>query len=74
MTHTYKRMTSDDVEKLNKAATAEDFKILATSGSIIVDARSLLALALLVGKETTLVASDSANPEDFSKFVKRLNS
>ena len=40
--------------------------------SIIIDAKSLLALFSLIGKTVNLVAPDSADPEKFMNLIKKI--
>lgn len=62
----------EDVLRLNKEATKNLIKILVESGSILVDARSLLALYALIGKKVKLIASDREDAKEFTNFVKRV--
>ena len=63
----------DDVIRLNREATKANCKINVSSDQIVIDARSLLALFALIGREVNLVAPDHANPDDFINFVKRIS-
>ena len=62
----------EDVLRLNREATKNLIKILVESGSILVDARSLLALYALIGKKVKLIASDREDAKEFANFVKRV--
>ena len=62
----------EDIFKLNKLATKESFNLKVSNGSIIIDAKSLLALFSLVGKTVNLVAPDSADPERFMNLIKKI--
>ena len=62
----------EDVLRLNREATKNLIKILVESGSILVDARSLLALYALIGKKVKLIASDREDAKEFVNFVKRV--
>lgn len=62
----------EDVLRLNKEATKNLIKILVESGSILVDARSLLALYALIGKKVKLIASDREDAKEFADFVKKV--
>lgn len=62
----------EDVLRLNREATKNLIKILVESGSILVDARSLLALYALIGKKVKLIASDREDAKEFADFVKKV--
>ncbi|NCB62445.1 MAG: hypothetical protein EOM52_02350 [Clostridia bacterium] len=63
----------EDVENLNKVASQQNFDMSVSCGSVIVDARSLLALFTLIGSKVSLVAPDEVSHKDFSKLIKRMN-
>ena len=62
----------EDVIKLNNFAAEEDYNLSVSSGNIMVDAKSLLALFTLVGKSAILVAPDHLNPNRFMKLIKKM--
>jgi hypothetical protein len=72
MVHPITLKTKEDVLRLNDLATKENFNLKVSTGSIIIDAKSLLALFALIGKKVNLVASDRADPETFSNFIKKI--
>jgi hypothetical protein len=58
---------------LNEMATKYDGKLTVNCGSTIVDARSLLALFALIGRQgIKLVAPDHENPNKFIEIVKKI--
>ena len=61
-----------DILRLNELATKESFSLKVSNGSIIIDAKSLLALFSLIGKTVNLVAPDSADPERFMNLIKKI--
>lgn len=62
-----------EANKLNKAALDYGDDLTVTSGSVIIDPRSLLALIALVGTgKVNLVAPDHANPEKFAEFLQKI--
>ena len=61
-----------DILRLNELATKESFNLKVSNGSIIIDAKSLLALFSLIGKTVNLVAPDSADPEKFRNLIKKI--
>lgn len=72
MVYSTELKNKEDVLRLNKEATKNLIKILVESGSILVDARSLLALYALIGKKVKLIASDREDAKEFTNFVKRV--
>lgn len=68
----YKIKSLEDIYKLNKLASREDFNIYISVNSTMLDAKSLLALFTLLGKEINLVAPDHIDSAKFIKFVSRL--
>ena len=64
-------MTVSLVKKINEAAIKEDFDVKVSCGSVIVDAKSFLALLTLIGKNVNLVTSDSVNPKEFLSFARK---
>ena len=61
-----------DILRLNELATKESFNLKVSNGSIIIDAKSLLALFSLIGKTVNLVAPDSTDPERFRSLIKKI--
>ena len=64
--------TKKDILRLNELATKESFNLKVSNGSIIIDAKSLLALFSLIGKTVNLVAPDGADPERFRSLIKKI--
>jgi hypothetical protein len=65
--------TVEDAQTVCKVACEQDFNIYVSSGTIIVDARSLLGLFALLGCKSNLVAPDSVDYRCFVKTIKRMN-
>ena len=61
------------ITRLCNVACEEGLDISVSKGSVIVDARSILALFALMGSRVTLIAPDNANPTEFMRAVKRMN-
>ena len=62
-----------DVKQLNDIACNQNFDLTVSSGSTIVNARSILALFALIGKPVSLVAPDHIDPDKFISLIKKLN-
>lgn len=65
--------TVEDAKIISEVASRQDFPMNISSGTIIVDARSLLGLFTLLGKKSNLVAPDSVDYNCFNKVIKKLN-
>ncbi|MCQ2432154.1 MAG: HPr family phosphocarrier protein [Clostridia bacterium] len=66
--------TLDDAKRINRIATKCPFDIFVESRSIRVNAKSLLGLMILLGKQDLmLVASDRANAKEFAKLTEHLS-
>ena len=73
MVYATRLSTAEDAIKLNRLATAQSFNVTVTNGkTLVIDAKSLLALFTMIGKDVNLVAPDHASPEEFMDFVKKL--
>ena len=57
------------VEKINRLACDAPYEVWLSSGSVMLDARSLLGLYALIGKRVHVVAEDDVNPAAFSRLV-----
>ena len=68
----YKIESKEDLYRLSELATKENYPILIRVGNDLIDAKSLLALFTIIGKEVNLVAPDHVNGESFVNFIKRL--
>ena len=60
------------VEKINKLACETPYEVWLSSGSIMLDARSLLGLFALVGKKAHVVVEDYVTPRSFQKLVTKM--
>ena len=60
------------VEKINQLACETPYEVWLSSGSIMLDARSLLGLFALVGKKDHVVVEDYVTPRSFQKLVTKM--
>lgn len=60
------------VEKINRLACDAPYEVWLSSGSVMLDARSLLGLFALVGKRAQVVVEDSVTPRSFQKLVTKM--
>jgi hypothetical protein len=72
MNYPFKVETKEDLYKLSELASKEDFNIYLSTSTALFDAKSLLALFTILGKEVSLIAPDHANAEKFAKFIEKL--
>lgn len=74
MNYPYKIDTQNDLYRLSELASHEDFNVYISTDSTLIDAKSLLALFSILGKEINLVAPDHADSTKFAKFIEKLQS
>ncbi len=60
------------VEKINQLACDAPYEVWLSSGSVMLDARSLLGLFALVGKKAHVVVEDYVTPRSFQKLVTKM--
>lgn len=65
--------SKEDLYRFSELASKEDYGIYITTAYGQLDAKSLLALFTILGKDVNIVASDCAKPEDFRAFIDRYN-
>lgn len=73
MTYPFRIESKEDLLRLSELASKEDFSIYLSTSSETFDAKSLLALFNILGKEVSLTAPDHVNAEKFTKFIEKLN-
>lgn len=71
MTSTVKFNTHKDIIRFSELASKEDFNILISTAFGQLDAKSLLALFTLLGKDVTVVAPDSTDVNKFNEFLNK---
>ena len=60
------------VEKINHLACQAPYEVWLSSGTVMLDARSLLGLFALVGKKAYVVVEDDVNPRVLDRLVARI--
>jgi hypothetical protein len=68
----YKINAVEDLYKLSDLACKEDFPVYISTPYGQIDARSVLGLFTVIGKDIHLVAPDHADVKDFHKFLDKL--
>lgn len=71
--HPFKVESKEDLQRLSELASKEDYNIYLSTSTAMFDAKSLLALFTILGKEVSLIAPDHADSEKFTKFIEKLN-
>ena len=72
MIYPYTFNSKEELFRLSELASREDFPIYISTPYGQLDARSILGLFSIKGKEINLVAPDSANDDKFWKFIQKL--
>ena len=72
MFYPYKISSKEDLVKLCELASKEDFPIYISTPYGQIDARSLLGLFTVIGKDINLVAPDHSCAKEFSNFIVKL--
>ena len=65
--------TKEDLYRFSELASQEDYNIYISTQYGQLDAKSLLALFTILGKEVNVVASDHASAEKFMAFLNNYN-
>ena len=73
MIYPYKIETKEDLYRLSELAAKEKYPIYISTETAQFDAKSLLALFTILGKEINLVAPDHTDGADFVRFIEKLN-
>ena len=73
MVYPIKFETQEDLYRFSELASKEDFNIYISTDYCQLDAKSLLALFTILGKDVNIVAPDHANADKFIAFLKKYN-
>ena len=72
MIYPYTFNSKEELYRLSELASKQNFPIYISTPYGQLDARSILGLFSIMGKEINLVAPDSANDGQFWKFIQQL--
>lgn len=72
MTKAMKIKDAAQVEKINRLACGAPYEVYLQTETVILDARSLLALYALVGQTVYVVAEDDVSPRHFGHLVQEM--
>lgn len=73
MTQSVKFETKEDLYRFSELASKENFSIFISTPYGQLDAKSLLALFTILGKDVNVVASDHTDAIDFKAFLDKYN-
>lgn len=73
MTLPVKFETKEDLYRFSELASKEDYGIFISTAFGQLDAKSLLALFTILGKNVNVVASDGADAKKFQDFLEKYN-
>ena len=65
--------TQEDLYRFSELASQEDFNIYISTQYGQLDAKSILALFTILGKDVNIVAPDHTNSDKFIAFLKKYN-
>ena len=60
------------IRRINQIASQAPYEVWLNSGTVMLDARSLLGLFALVGKRANVVVEDDVAPRAFSKLTAQM--
>ena len=63
---------SAQVQKINALASKTPYEVWLTTGTVMLDARSLLGLYALIGQKVLVVAVDDVDPHCFGKLISKM--
>ena len=72
MTFPFMIESKEDLKRLSELACKEDYNIYLSTSTAQFDAKSLLALFTIIGKEVSITAPDHVDSAKFVKFVEKL--
>jgi hypothetical protein len=73
MVHPVKFETKEDLYRFSELACKEDYNIYISTPYGQLDAKSLLALFTILGKDVNIVAPDHASSDKFLAFLEKYN-
>ena len=63
--------SKEELYRFSELASKQDFNVYISTQYGQLDAKSLLALFTILGREVNIVAPDHADADDFSEFLRR---
>lgn len=73
MVQSVKFETKEDLLRFSELASQEDFNIYISTEFGQLDAKSVLALFTILGKDVNIVAPDHSNAKEFLAFLTKYN-
>lgn len=62
----------DDIQRINDIASKQEFEVFISSGNMMFDARSFVALFNLIGKDVNIIVEDNIDDKLFRKMFKKM--
>lgn len=72
MNRTIDITSPEQLEKINRLASKEPYEVWLSTGTVMLDARSLLGLMTLLGKRVHVVVEDDVDPKRFGHLVDKM--
>ncbi|MCI9120583.1 MAG: hypothetical protein HFG00_03525 [Oscillibacter sp.] len=63
---------AEQVARINRLACEAPYEVWLSSGTVMLDARSLLGLYALIGQRAKVVTEDDINPKALNKLVAKM--
>lgn len=60
------------IRRINQIASQAPYEVWLNSGTVMLDARSLLGLFALVGKKANVVVEDDVAPKSFQRLIAKM--
>lgn len=72
MNRTIDITSPEQLEKISRLACKAPYEVWLSTGTVMLDARSLLGLMTLLGKRVHVVAEDDVDPKGFGHLVDKM--
>ena len=63
----------EQIRRINQLASEAPYEVWLSSGTMMLDARSLLGLYSLVGQQVKVVTEDTVDPKAVNRLVERMS-
>lgn len=72
MIQTVQLNTIEEIQRLNQVATTQHYDMFVHTEDVMIDAKSLLALFSLLGRQVMVVVPDHISAKHLAKTIKRM--
>lgn len=73
MTRVIDIKNDEQVKRINRLACEAPYEVWLSSGTVMLDARSLLGLYALVGRQAHVVTEDDVSPKALDRLVRKMS-